>query len=580
MIDVLPRRLSLLTVLLIAVGVLMLARLGSFQFQFDAAAYLRDSADTSYHTPRESVPDRGRIFDRNGELLAGNEMFYIIGVSPNLINEGSKADVARKLSEKLGIDEAQLLIALQSNAEYVPLTKTPVATDIAQKVTALNIYGVKLDPKPRRTYPQGSLAGPVIGFVGGDGRGYVGVEGALNDYLAGQTRFTQDSPIPFEINTNNVPQPGDDVYLTIDRSLQYLAESSLQDAITKYGSTGGSLIIMDPRNGEILAMASYPTFDPNSFAKADADSIKNRAISDLYEPGSVFKIVSMASALDSKIIPRNWTYVDTAVLTIGGRNIYNWDHAGHGSTSFDDVLIKSLNIGTSNAAIKMGPGVFYKYLGDKWGVNARTGIDMEGEATGVLHQPGDSVWSDSYLATNSFGQGLQVTPLQMLSYVNVIANNGQMMQPHIVLRRVRGDTVFKAAPFAMRAPISADTAHQMRDVLVEVVSKTNGEGHPAMVRGYTIAGKTGTAQLYNPDILAYDPILQEATFVGFLPADEPRVSILIKLDKVNKYASETAAPAFAELVKRLVVLMNIPTDAERQKLQQQGGSTSQIIGVR
>ncbi len=298
--DVMPRRLSLLTVLLIGVGAVLMARLGSFQFQFDAASYLLNSADNSYHVSREQVPDRGRIFDRNGELLAGNEMYYGIGVSPNLVSNSSKADAAQNLASVLGIDKTLVLNALNSSADYVPLTKDPVSTDIAQRVAQLNIYGVKLDPKPRRIYPQGSLAGPIIGFVGGDGIGYVGVEGQLNSYLAGQTRYTQDSPIPFEINPNSGPQPGDDIYLTIDRSLQYLSESELQTAIKDSGATGGSLIIMDPRNGEILAMASYPTFDPNQYYNVTADTIKNRAVSDLYEPGSVFKIVTMASGLDSK----------------------------------------------------------------------------------------------------------------------------------------------------------------------------------------------------------------------------------------------------------------------------------------
>ncbi|MHB8627712.1 MAG: peptidoglycan D,D-transpeptidase FtsI family protein [Aggregatilineales bacterium] len=578
MTDTFPRRLSMLTVLLVAVGVLMLARLGSFQFQLDTAAYLQNLANNAYHTPRQLIPDRGRIFDRNGELLAGNEMYYDIGVSPNLITD--KDGVAQKLASVLGIEQGLVRSALDSDAQYIPLTKAPVGTDLAQQIARLNIPGVVLDPKPRRIYPQGALAGPVLGFVSGDGIGYVGVEGALNSELTGQTRFANDSPIPFEVNPNEIPQPGDDVYLTIDRSLQYLAETELQSAIQQYKLPGGSLIIMDPRNGEILAMASYPSFDPNAYYQVNPDTMRNRAVSDLYEPGSVFKIVTLSSALDSGKVPRNWTYDDHGVLNIGGRNIRDWDGVAHGSTSFDTVLIKSYNIGTSEMAMAMTPDVFYHYLADKWGVNARTGVDLEGEATGVLHRPGDPIWSDSYLATNSFGQGLQVTPLQMLCYANVIADDGKMMQPHIVLKRVHNGTVYPAEPFVVRTPVSADAAHQIRDIMVQVVAQPGGEGHNALVKGYTIAGKTGTAQVYNAAIQNYDPTFNEASFVGFLPADEPRVSILIKLDQVPNYASQTAAPVFADLVKRLVVLMNIPTDAERAKLQQSGGITSAIIGIR
>ncbi len=579
--DVLPRRLSMLTVVLISAGVLLLARLGSFQFQFDAAAYLQNGASNTYHNLREQVPDRGRIFDRNGELLAGNEMFYGVGISPVLIIDKDKKSVAHKLASILSMDEDQLTSLLnREDQRYIPLTTKPVSTDVAQQISKLDIFGVVLDPVPRRTYPQGALAGPVIGFLGGSGKGYVGVEGFYDGILAGQSRVTDDSPIPFEINPNNRPIPGDDIYLTLDRSMQYLAETELQAAIQEHQATGGSIIIMDPRNGEILAMASQPTFDPNNYAKAPPETMRNAAVSDLYEPGSVFKIVSMSSALDSGKITRNWTYNDRGVLNIGGHNIYDWDHAAHGVTIFDTVLIKSLNIGTTEAAIKMTPDVFYKYLGRNWGVNARTGVDMEGEATGVLRQPGDTFWSDSYLATNSFGQGLQVTPIQMLSYTNVIANDGQMMQPHILLKRVHDGKEYLTQPSTVRSPISANNAHQMRDIMVQVVTSPQGYDNKARVAGYTIAGKTGTAQMYNPDIQNYDPTYQEATFVGFLPADEPRVSVLVKLDKVSLYASQTAGPAFAHLVERLVVMMNIPTDKQRQVLRSQGGLTAAIAGAR
>jgi cell division protein FtsI/penicillin-binding protein 2 len=572
----LSRRLSIVTVILITVGGLLLARIGSFQFQLDTAAYLQNAASNSYNTAREMVPDRGRIYDRNGELLAGNEMFYTIGVSPELIAD--KVGVAARLSKLLKMDEAAILTILRStDRKYVPLTSTPAPTSIAQLVAKEEIVGVRLDPVPRRIYPQGALAGPVIGFFGADGKGYVGVEEHWNAYLAGQVKYTAESPIPFEVNANNRPLPGDDIYLTIDRSLQSLAEQTLEEGLKQYKSPSGSIIIMDPRNGEILAMANYPSFDPNNYIKASPDSLKNAAVSDLYEPGSVFKIVSMSSALDSGKVTRNWTYMDRGVLNVGGSNIYNWDRGAHGSTSFDQVLIHSWNLGTTSAALAMGTQLFYDYMRDRWGVNARMGIDLGGEATGVLRQPGDMFWTDNFLATNSFGQGLQVTPLQMACYANTIAYGGQLMQPHVVLKRVHNGQVIMSEPFAMRTPIKKETADQMRDILVRVV--TEGEADKARVRGYKIAGKTGTAQLYNPDIANYDPYLQENTFIGFLPADEPRVTILIKVDKIPDFASQTAAPVFSQLVQRLVVLMNIPTDKQREQLRAIGGNTWEIAGA-
>jgi cell division protein FtsI/penicillin-binding protein 2 len=573
------RRLSLLTVTLIVIGMLLLGRLASFQFDLDTASYLQNSASNSYRQLRDLIPDRGRIFDRNMELLAGNTMEYGIGVSPRLII--NKAKVAHDLAVALGDDERHIFDAIDNDKVYVLLAR-PVSGEVAQKVARLGYLGVVTEPIPKRIYPQGSLAAQVIGFVGGDGdsrRGYVGVEGAYNNLLAGQVRVQTNSQIPFEVNPGDVAPAGQDIVLTIDRSIQYLAETELQDAITKYGAVSGSIIIMDPRNGEILAMASYPNFDPNAYYKAAPEEMKNAAVSDIYEPGSVFKIVTAAVALQSGSVTPDWTYYDSSPYIVGGRAIYNWDRAGHGSQNFVDVLVYSWNIGTSHLSVEaMGPKVFYKGLQD-FGVATKTGIDLEGEENGILKRPGDTYWSDSDLATNSFGQGLSITALQMLAFTNVIANNGQMMQPHVRLKTIDGDRVIKAIPSAVRTPISVDVAHTIRDIMIKVVNDPAGEGKNARVPGYTVAGKTGTAQIACPTCPeGYETAFQNATFVGFLPADEPRVSILIKLDKVSQFASQTAAPAFAKLVKRLVVIMGIPTDEQRRQLRAQGGNTALIAG--
>ncbi len=577
----LNRRLSMLTALLLVVGVLLLGRLASFQFDFDTASYLQNRANNTYRQLRDLIPDRGRIFDRNMELLAGNMMEYEIGVSPAYITASRRHEAAHDLAAVLNEDEAVIFrkINVGDDVKYVQLARR-VSNDVAQKVVKLGLLGVQTAPIPKRIYPQGSLAAQVVGFVGGDGdtyRGYVGVEGEYNSQLAGQVRVQSSSDIPFEINPNDQPPPGRDIVLTIDRSIQYLAESELYDAIQKNGAVSGSIIIMDPRNGEVLAMATYPTFDPNAYYEVEAEAMRNSAISDVYEPGSVFKIVTLSVALQSGKVTPDWTYYDNSPYIVGGRAIYNWDRGAHGSQNFVDVLVHSWNIGTSHLAVEaMGPQVFYDGL-KAFGVGTRTGIDLEGEADGIVRRPGDTYWSDSDLATNSFGQGLAITPLQMLCFANTLANNGQMMQPHIRLMTIDGERKDISNPAAARTPISPEVAHTMRDIMIKVVNE--GEGKAARVPGYTIAGKTGTAQIQCATCKdGYDPDLQEATFVGFLPADEPRVSILIKLDKVGRYASETAAPAFAQLVKRLVVIMGIPTDEQRRVLREQGGNTALIAG--
>lgn len=572
------RRLTMLTFVLVIIGVLLLARLGSFQFQIDVATYLQKVAFNNYRIVNDRFPERGKIYDRNGELLAANTTEYRIGISPIYVTD--RAKLARDLAEILGDDESRILRLTQSKAPYELVTVQPVSAEIAQKVASLEALAVTIDPQPKRIYPHNSLAAHVIGFVGWEGtvrRGYVGVEGGYNDDLAGQSRVTERSRIPFDVDLNDQTPPGRDIYLTIDRSVQFLAETELLDAINRYGATSGSILIMDPRSGEVLAMASYPTFDPNLYFESNKNATRNPIVSDSYEPGSVFKVVTAALALQSGKVTEDSTYYEGQNFReVGGRKVYNWDRGAHGSQSFADVLIRSWNLGTTWMSVDvLGPTDFYDGL-RRFGVGQPTGIDLEGEAAGILRLPNDLYWSDSDLATNSFGQGLTTTPLQMLSFVNTIANGGQMMQPHIRLKTVDTDRVFEALPASVRTPISPDVAQRITNIMVKVV--TFGEGNDAAVPGYTVAGKTGTAQIYCATCPGlYDPELQNATFVGFLPADEPRVSILIKLDKVSGFASETAAPAFSRLAKRLVVLMNIPTDAQRAALQAAGGDTAQIV---
>lgn len=578
------RRLTILTFSLVIIGGLLLARLASFQFQVDMTSYLQNVAANAYRTVNDRFPERGRIFDRNGELLAANTTEYKIGVSPVYVTDRSK--LARDLAEALGDDERRIYELLGSSASYEPVTTQPVSAEVAQKVARLGSIAVVIDPEPKRIYPHSSLAAHVIGFVGWDGtvrRGYVGVEGGYNSDLAGESRVVEQSRIPFEVNPNDQPPPGRDVYLTIDRRIQALAEEELLDAITRYGAVSGTLLIMNPRNGEVLAMACYPTFDPNVYYRVDRELMRNCAVGSTYEPGSVFKIVTASLALDSGKVSEDSTYYDGGpngenYRLVGGARIYNWDRARHGSQTFEQVLVRSWNLGTTWLSVDvMGATDFYQGLRE-FGVGAPTGIDLEGEEAGFMRTPGDTYWSDSDLATNSYGQGLIVTPIQMLAFANTIANGGQMMQPHIRLKTVEGDKTNWAVPVTVRSPISAETARRMTNIMVKVVEI--GEGTKARVRGYTIAGKTGTAQIADPTFPdGYDPYLQNGTFVGFLPADEPRVSILIKLDRITLYASESAAPAFAKLVRRLAVLMNIPTDAQRAELQAQGGNTA-LIGNR
>ncbi|MBZ0296502.1 MAG: penicillin-binding protein 2, partial [Anaerolineae bacterium] len=403
---------------------------------------------------------------------------------------------------------------------------------------------------------------------------YYGVEGHYQDQLAGRERDRLVSNIPFDVPQDDFYNDhGNDVVLTIDRDIQFLAESELLRAITESGSVKGTIIIMNPRNGDILAMASYPTFDPNDYANIqDTSVLVNPAISEQYEPGSVFKVLTMAAALDTGAVSPYDTYVDQGSIEIGGITVRNWDRAAHGVVDMTQILVQSLNVGVSTVALRMGPTDFYSAL-DRFGVGRPTGVDLQGEASGIMYVPGDSDWSESQLGTNSFGQGIAVTPLQMLTAVNAIANDGLMMQPHVFYKLIDGDRVQTSQPSTLSRPISSQTAHTVRDMMVAVVR--DGLDGNASVPGYNIAGKTGTAEIPSP--VGYESGVSIASFVGFLPADNPQVSVLIKLDRPRDYwGSQVAAPVFKRLAERLVILLKIPTDDIRLALESEGGNVNQI----
>ncbi len=324
------------------------------------------------------------------------------------------------------------------------------------------------------------------------------------------------------------------------QQIQALAETELKWAVEKYGAISGSLLIMDLRTGAILGITSYPLYHLPA---------RDRAIQYAYEPGFVFSTLTGAIALQSGKINRHWTYVDSSPFKIGGLEVYNWDRAGHGTQTFDDVFIYSWNIGTAQLAVQLTPSLFYKGL-DDFGVGQRTEIDVPGETSGYFRTPGDGYWRDSDLATNSYGQGLVVTPLQMLSFVNAFANHGQIMRPYVATDQ----TV--VTPSLLRAPISPEVAQQMTDILVQAVKV--GAAKKAHVQGYDIAGIAGTAQIPCPTCPdAYERDYYNATFIGYFPAEAPQVSVLITLHSVGTFASQTAAPAFADVAKRLVKILAI-----------------------
>lgn len=574
--EMLRRRMPLVAAGLVVISVLLMLRLMGFQFLQDprVASQFAAQRDANIGRTERFESSRGNIYDRDGEPMAVNSRQYRIGISPNLVSNAEQT--ANQLAAILNRDPLDMYNLIRSNVPWVSLGT--VDPETWRQIDALGLFAIRVERVQRRLYPQGALASQLLGFVAGvgeDARGYNGVEGYYQGILAGRVRDQEVSTIPFGLPEDvTTLRPGADLVLTIDRDIQFLAEMELQRSIAETGATGGTILIMNPRNGDILAMTSYPSFDPNAyFEVTNQEVLNNPAISDVFEPGSVFKVITVAAALEMGTITPNWTYNDQASIDIGGIRIENWDRRAHGLVDVTGVLVNSLNVGVATISTQMGWENFYRML-DRFGIGRRTQVDLQGEVEGLLRVPGDSLWSESDLGTNSFGQGVAVTPLQMLTAVNAIANGGLMMQPRVVYQYIDGEDVHQSRESAVRRPISPETARIVTEMMVATVR--DGLDEAAQLPGYTVAGKTGTAEI--PSALAYESGAYIMSFVGFLPADDPQVSILIKLDRPTsgRWASQVVAPIFRRLAERLVVLMQIPNDQIRAALTQQAaqGTTS------
>ena len=567
--DMVARRLPWLIVFILVVSAILIIRVVWLQFLPDQRVQREFAAQreaTSGRTERFES-ERGIIYDRNGNRLAVNTLQYRVGVNPPWVSD--PREVSNQLAAILNRDPLELYNIMISDVGWAFIET--VDPETWQQISQIETFGIDAERVYRRAYPQGPLASHVIGFVAGtgeDARGYNGVEGARNDDLSGGIRDQEVSNIPFGVPIDPSEfGSGVDLVLTLDRDIQFLIETELQLAIDSTQSVGGTILVMNPRNGDILGMASYPTFDPNFYDQVENENVLNNpAVSSVFEPGSTFKVLTVAAGLETGAVTPDWTYFDTGVIDdVGGITIRNWNLQSNGLTDLTTVLVSSLNVGTATISREMGVDTFYSMMG-RFGIGRPTLVELQGEVGGTLRIPGDALWSESDLLTNSFGQGVALTPLQLLTAVNAIANDGLMMQPRIIHQRIDGDTISTASTSALSSPISATTANLVTDMMVATVR--DGLDEAAQLPGYSVAGKTGTAEI--PDVLGYRDDAWIMSIVAFLPADDPQVSILIKLDEPanGRWASQVVAPVFRRLAERLVVLMEIPPDAERLSMQQ------------
>lgn len=521
-------------------------------------------------------PERGEIYDRNGHLLAGNRTVYEVGVS--LSEMESPDSLANILSKYLGLtyDEVhKKLTESPKSWEYVVI-QDYVGVDTVKSLQKLvqdmqdaedtRLNGLAFKPHLQRSYPENSLASNVLGFVTRDGHGYFGIEEKYNDLLAGnpvQVWVPRDPNKATEIP--KVPN-GTTLVLTINRDLQAKVESILDDSLSEYGAQNGTIIVMNPRNGEVLAMAATPRMDLNNynnyFTLYDNGSEYNRAIGTAYEPGSVLKILTMAAALDNGTVTPQTTFIDTGAIEVGGITIQNWNRDAWGQQDMVGCLQHSLNVCLAWISSQMGTQSFYSYM-ERFGLGHSTGVDLSGEATGRLKVPGDGDWYPVDLGTNAFGQGVAVTPLQLLMAASAIANDGKMVTPHVLYSMLRDGHQYNVPSQVAGSPISAASAQTLNQMLAASLEQ---ESSLALLPGYRLSGKTGTAQI--PTDYGYDATHTNASFVGWGPTDDPQFLVYVWLEKPSSsiWASETAAPVFAKVAEQTVILLNIPPDAVRGQL--------------
>lgn len=505
---------------------------------------------------------RGEVRDRAGYLLAADMVEYDLSASPKIIsNPQATAD---RLHRLLDMPRDEILQKLTSTKPWVPIANS-IPQSAAETITSWDLVGLQLEPRTRRVYPEGDLGAHLVGFVNSNGDGFYGVEGYYNNMLKGKPGLQagERSPfgelIPLGASHFIPPTSGATLYLTVDRAIQHVIERELENAVIQYGAQSGSVVVLNPRTGAILGMAGYPSYDPNRYSASSEHLFSNPAVSEQYEPGSVFKIITMAAGLDAGAVGPYGTIYDAGYIEVGGRIIYNWDRQGHGTVDMTDVLAKSLNVGVAQVAVTLGKDRFYTYL-KRFGFGNLTEIDVENEGPGTLKTPKDATWHASDLGTNSFGQGIAVTPLQIASAVAAVANDGLLMKPYIVERIVDAERSVEVKPTVVRRAISEETAHTLTGMLVEALMRADSQ---ALVPGYKVAGKTGTAQIPVPG--GYHPTLTLASFAGYLPADDPQLLVLVIIDRpvTSKWGSQTAAPTFTRIAEQLVVMLDIPPDDVR-----------------
>ena len=529
-----------------------------FTLQVLQAAELTVKAERQHRKAVTVEGERGAIYDRRGKVLAINvEVPSVFGVPASLDDPSA---VARDLGRILHVRVDEIEKKLKQERSFVWIARK-LDPEQGRRLEGMPLEGIGIVMEGRRFYPKGPLMSHVLGFAGMDGQGLEGIERRYDPYLRGEKQMVvlqRDAlgrtVFPKGLNEQG-PAAGHSVTLTIDEVIQYIAEKELEEAVAASGAKGGIVIVMEPRTGAILAMALTPRFDPNAVRAISADRWRNRVLTDVYEPGSTMKVFVAAAALEEKVMtPGTLVFGEYGRLAVANTVIH--DHDKLGWMTFAQVLQHSSNIGMVKTALTLGDNRVHRYL-RAFGFGERTEIDLPGETPGLVKEPRD--WGRRSLASIAIGQEIGITPLQLITAVSVIANGGWLMKPYVVseIRDGGGQVVFQAVPQVRRRPISPETAQALTGILESAVLR--GTGSRSAIPSYRVAGKTGTAQKVDPETGVYSPTLFVGSFAGYVPADDPRLAILVVIDEpqVESWGGVVAAPVFRRVAEQALPYLGV-----------------------
>ncbi|HEY5997920.1 MAG TPA: penicillin-binding protein 2 [bacterium] len=552
-------RILLVTGFLVVAAVAIVGRL--FSLQVTGHRRLEKAAAEQITDEIQFLPKRGVIADRAGRQLAVDvEVDSIFGVPPQVTD---KSGVARQLAAETGGDVSRYARELAKKKSFVWLERR-VSPAVSERVAARKWSGVGFLKENRRFYPQREFGAHVLGFAGLDNKGLAGIElGYEQDlwrdaFVFAVERDARGKDLLVSGPPMDALREGDELNLSIDAVIQFIAQEELARGVEEAGAAGGSIVVLEPRSGEVLAMANVPFFNPNEPGSCSQDAMRNRAIADALEPGSIMKTFLLSAALDEKAVTRDTVFFcENGAMPFQGGTLH--DVHPYGALTVEGVIAKSSNIGSTKIAMRLGAENYHRYL-KAFGFGAKTGVDLPGEASGLLRPP--SQWSGRSIASVAIGQEISVTPLQITAAFAAAVNGGVLHRPRVARELVspEGTVIKRYDPQEVRRVISPETSRQVVDILVKVVEE--GTGKAAAVPGYTVGGKTGTAQKYDPALRTYSGSKFLASFIGVAPARDPRLVVLVMVDEPHGaiYGGSVSAPVFQRVVQRTLRYLNVPPE--------------------